>query len=122
MFKRILYILLPFIIIVGLYIFSHYTGYECIFRRYLHIHCAGCGLTRSFNALFHGNISDCLYYNVLTFPIIGMLIYYEYLAIKDMIRKENKLFETYFGFIINHIVLFAGLIIVSMVYENICQI
>ena len=60
--------------------------------------------------------------NVLTFPIIGMLIYYEYLAIKDMIRKENKLFETYFGFIINHIVLFAGLIIVSMVYENICQI
>ena len=122
MFKRIFNILLPFIIIVGLYLISHYMGYECIFRKYLHVHCAGCGLTRSINALIHLNISDCLYYNVLTFPIIGMLIFYEYLAIKDLIKKQNKLFETYFGFIVNHIVFFAGLVIVSIVYENICQI
>ena len=122
MFKRVFNILLPFIIVFGLYLFSQYTGFECIYRRYLHVHCAGCGLTRSFYALFHGNISDCLYYNVLTFPIIGMVLYYEYLAIKDLIKKENKLFDTYFGFILNHIVLIGGLIIVSLVYENVANI
>ena len=122
MFKRIFNILLPFLIIIGLFLFSHYVGYECVFRKFLHIHCAGCGLTRSFNALFHLNIRDCLYYNVLTFPIIGMLIYYEYLAIKDLVKKEHKLFNVYFSFIINHIVFFGGLVLVSAIYENVCNI
>ena len=122
MFKRIFNLLLPFLIIIGLYIFSHYTGYECVFRRYLHIHCAGCGLTRSIYELIHLNIGGCLYYNILTFPIILMVIFYEGLAIRDIIKKENKLFDTYFGFIINHIVFFALLVIVSAVYENICNI
>ncbi|MBO4245903.1 MAG: DUF2752 domain-containing protein [Bacilli bacterium] len=122
MIKRIFHLLLPFIIILGLFLISKYLGYQCIFRKYLHIHCAGCGLTRSFNALFHGNISDCLYYNVLTFPIIGMVIFYEVLAVKDIIKKQNKLFDTYFGFIVNHIIFFAGIIIVSMIYANVCNI
>lgn len=122
MFKRIFNLLLPFVVITAIYLFSHYTGYECVFRRYLHVHCAGCGLTRSIHALMHLNIKDCFYYNILTFPIIGMVIFYIVLAIKDLIKKENKLFDTYFAFIVKYLWLFAILIIVSILYENICNI
>ncbi len=122
MFKRIFWFIFPFIIVVGLYVFSHYTGYECIFRKYLHIHCGGCGLTRSIYYLIHLDIKKCLYYNILTFPLLFTFGYYETLAIKDIIKKENKLFDTFFAFLEKYFIIIILLVIASMLYENICQI
>lgn len=37
------------------------------------IHCPGCGLTRGFHALFHGDILTALHFNALL-PVFAMLI------------------------------------------------
>lgn len=44
-----------------------------MFRRACHIPCPGCGLTRSFNALWHGNFSASFHYHPLALPLCVLL-------------------------------------------------
>jgi hypothetical protein len=52
----------------------------CYFRRTLGIDCPGCGLTRSFIALAHGNLARAWHYNpagILLFPFLAFQIPYQ---------------------------------------------
>ena len=50
-------------------------NYGCIYKRLLGITCPGCGLTRAYKSLIHGDIKQAFYYHPLfwTIPIIGYI-------------------------------------------------
>ena len=76
----------------------------CPIKAITGLECPGCGITRMFVALFHGNIYQAFRYNPLVFielPIIFILLFlYKY-------KKEYRK-------LIN--ILFAMLLIVTIVY------
>ena len=52
---------------------KHSAGPGCVFRRAFHIPCPGCGLTRSFAALWHGDLSASFHYHPLGLPLFLLL-------------------------------------------------
>ena len=85
---RFLIILLPVILVGLIILFKEYifklTVFlpECMFYKFTHILCPGCGGTRSLKALLNGNILLSLRYNVVPvfFLILGVLFYVELLT------------------------------------------
>lgn len=54
------------LILVFVYLFD----YNCLFKSLFHIPCAGCGITRAFEALMRLDVMGSLNYNLLAFPIV----------------------------------------------------
>ncbi len=52
---------------------KHSAGPGCVFRRAFHIPCPGCGLTRSFAALWHGNLSASFHFHPLGLPLFALM-------------------------------------------------
>lgn len=52
---------------------NHHEGPSCVFRRAFHIPCPGCGLTRSFAALWHGNLSASFHFHPLGLPLFALM-------------------------------------------------
>ncbi|MDY6122060.1 MAG: DUF2752 domain-containing protein [Porphyromonas sp.] len=66
----------PLVLIVALIVFafaSEFLPIRCVFKSLTGYPCAGCGLLRSFGAMLHGRWSEALYYNPLTFVLLGYL-------------------------------------------------
>lgn len=62
-------------IVVNIIIIFVAINYGCIYKRLLGISCLGCGLTRAYKSLIHGNIKQAFYYHPLfwTIPIISYI-------------------------------------------------
>lgn len=52
----------------------------CPLYKFTGIHCPGCGLTRAFHALFHGDVLGALHYNALL-PVFAFLIGFAFLSL-----------------------------------------
>lgn len=96
---------------------------NCVFKTLFHIACPGCGLTRGFRALFHLNIKDVIYYNILTIPIFLFLTGLVILFLTDLIKKKDYT-EIYLKtFVKKHvIILIIILLIITMIINNIHSI
>lgn len=86
--KQILLLLLILLVFGILVVFVF--DINCIFKSIIGIPCPGCGLTRGFRALFHGNILEAEKYNLLTIPIFIFLVVTGILMLLDIIKKTNK--------------------------------
>ena len=54
---------------------SEYSIYpSCLFHRYLHVYCPGCGATRALAALLHGRFTEAIHYNPLFVALLPLLI------------------------------------------------
>lgn len=53
---------------------------QCPFRQLTGLNCPGCGLTRGFHALFHGDILSALHFNALL-PFYALLLGYLFLSL-----------------------------------------
>lgn len=101
--KKTIYIILPFALIpvlffVGKFVsqYAHlYPG--CPIYNLLHLYCPGCGMTRAFTALFHGDIILCLRQNVFCILsiIVAIWLYIEFLF-KVFGKKAPFSFNTTF--------------------------
>jgi hypothetical protein len=68
----ILRLLLCAVLIIGIYIFD----YQCIFLKYLHIPCLGCGMSRAWKVAIHGHFKEAYEFHKAfwTIPIICVII------------------------------------------------
>lgn len=62
----------------------------CFFKMYFQIPCVGCGMTRSINALFHFQIGQALYYNILTIPLLIIVLMINFYLVYDIFYKKDK--------------------------------
>ncbi len=74
----------------------------CLFKKYLHVDCPGCGFQRSFIALFKGNIKESFLLFPTTFALILFFILfftnnkYEFVSMKKFLNAGLVLLFTFF--------------------------
>ena len=68
--------ILTFIISVLNILFLYLVGYECPWKKYFDIDCAGCGATRMVIALLHFEFYQAFRYNPLMFVLLILTIFY----------------------------------------------
>ena len=94
---------------------------NCPIKKYFHIACPGCGLTRSIFSLLKFKIIDSLNYNILGLPLfITMGISY-ILIIVDILKQKNYLFH-FWKLITKHYKLIIVLVIITFILNNFQQI
>ncbi len=96
--KKIINGLFLTILIMGIILFIFDIKLGCLFKKYLHIPCPGCGLTRSFKAIFKLDFINAFKYNILGIPLfISILLFLITYIISFIFKKDyiNKLFKFY---------------------------
>lgn len=101
-----------------LYFFMDFR-WDCVFKKYLHFACPGCGLTRSFLAILDFNFIQAVKYNILGIPlfIIGILIIC--ILIKDIIKNENTIMNKIYKIMEKYYILIFIILIITMIINNI---
>jgi hypothetical protein len=61
---------------------------QCPIDRYLHIECPGCGTTRAFAALLHGNVLEALHFNAFTTLLMLPAAIYAALCYRRFLRRR----------------------------------
>ncbi|MGN0677116.1 MAG: DUF2752 domain-containing protein [Ruminococcus sp.] len=98
--KKVFYIFLPFLTVLLFYL----TGFiykklkrffilPCVFHMLTGYYCCGCGGTRSFFALLHGNISKSIRYNpIVVFGVILLFMKWLEMISDKKIIPQNRIF------------------------------
>ena len=74
------------LILVFVYLFD----YNCLFKSLFHIPCAGCGITRAFEALMRLDVIGSLNYNLLAFPIVLYILVLFCVRILDTVKGTQN--------------------------------
>ena len=83
--KRVKDILLVSVILVPLYAIAGHFGMSCPIKFITGISCAGCGMTRAWKSVMHGNLADAMYFHPLFWMTpIGFL----WFILKDIINRR----------------------------------
>ena len=87
----------------------------CIFKRFLHIPCPSCGLTRSIKAILKFNLIESFNYNILGIPVFLFIIFSVIFLIIDIIRNDDKYIKNVFIFFGKYGLFIILLLIISMI-------
>ena len=116
--KRILnvviFTLLSFLVLLLCIKLLDITHYQCFYKKYFNIYCAGCGGTRMIKSIFKFKFFDAFNYNPLMFILLIVFIIY-FIYASFIYVKENKLLFPSFKVIIFIIIL----LFIYMVLRNI---
>lgn len=104
---RILCVLL----LTALYIFLDHIHFVCIFLRFLHMPCPGCGMTRAVKSLLALNLKSAFYYHPMVFslPLVAGYILANGHLFKHKGFNNFILMLIGAGFLVNYIIKLAGL-------------
>lgn len=116
--QKILLLCLVVFLFFFIYLSFYFFPYECPFQRFLHIACPGCGLTRSFLAIFRFDFIASLNYNLLGIPLFLLCIVLLCALCIDIIFKKNY-FLKIFHFLEKHSLLLLIIAIINMIINNI---
>ena len=62
---------------------------SCLFHRYLHVYCPGCGATRALAALLHGRFAEAIHYNSLFVVLLPLLLALAFSAYWSAMTKDE---------------------------------
>ena len=80
--EKIKDIFIILVIAIPLYMLLGHFGITCPIRYFTGVSCAGCGMTRAWISVIHGNLHDAMYYHPLFWLVpLGILWY----ALSDII-------------------------------------
>lgn len=83
------------ILVIYLIVGEHFNIFlKCPIRLIFHLYCPGCGSTRMFRSLLHGNFYQAFRFNPLLF--ISLIMYLIYLLLDKKITKKLEPFIWYF--------------------------
>ena len=112
--KRIIYIVFIIIFLSLSLSFLEIINFECIYRKFFHIYCAGCGFTRMIKSIIKLDFYQAFRYNPLFFILlilfIPYIIYQIYLYIKIGKLKKPTL---------KSLIILALIISIYMILRNI---
>ena len=91
---------------------------DCLFKSIFGIACPGCGLTRGFRALFHGDLYSAFSYNILTIPIFLFLVILVILFIIDILSNRDFT-SKYLLFLTKYNYILIILVIISFIVNNV---
>ena len=91
---------------------------DCLFKSIFGILCPGCGLTRGFRALFHGDFKEAFFYNILTIPIFLFLVIFLVLFVIDTLCNRNFV-SRYLLFFSKYYYILIILVIISFIVNNV---
>lgn len=75
--RRNILVLLAIVLLSALYIFLDHIHFGCIFQRFLHIPCPGCGMTRALKALLALDFKAAFSYHPMVFSlplVVGYIV------------------------------------------------
>lgn len=73
--KFLLILLLPLFFAIAVIVLSHFHLYNCIWKTITGHACPGCGMTRAFYSLLHGNFKAAYEYNHLIIIVVPIFVY-----------------------------------------------
>ena len=118
--KRLINILLLIFGISFIWIVtSGIINVNCLFKSLFKIRCPGCGLTRSFRAIFNLDFYSAFNYNAFGIPlfIIGVVIIIS--MIIDIIKNKNKTIIYIFNFFKKYYIIIIIILIITIIINNI---
>lgn len=95
---------------------------NCLFKSLFNIRCPGCGLTRSFRAIFNLDFYRAFNYNILGIPLFIISIVIIISMSIDIIRNENKTIMYILNFFKKHYIVIIILLIITAIINNIIGI
>lgn len=116
--KRILKVIITGLIITSFLaisvMFLDVIGYECFYRHFFKIYCAGCGVTRMVKALLKGQFVKAFKYNQIFFILSFVLFFYLIYAIIVYIKNGKIISPS-----VKAVVFVGVLLFVFMILRNI---
>ncbi len=111
LWRRNILVLFAVALLAALYIFLDHIQFGCIFQRFLHIPCPGCGMTRAVKALCALDFKTAFSYHpmVLSLPLVAGYILKNGRLFHHKGLNASVLGLIGAGFIINYIIKLTGL-------------
>ncbi len=108
----ILVILISFLFLVAI------VPVTCIIKAVTGFYCPACGMTRSFNSIFHFQFLDAIWYNILGIPLLVFIVFSLIMLVKDFIQDKFSYIPNLLNFFSKHYIFILLLLIISFVFNN----
>lgn len=94
------------VFLVGYFSFAYFVGIECVYQKYLHIICPGCGMTHALRALVQLDFQAAFAYHPMVFsmPLVIIYIFTNGRLFKQKIVDDIILICIGAGFVINYVI------------------
>lgn len=90
----------------ALFLFSWITHFQCVFLRFFHVICPGCGMTRAVKALLSLHFAEAFRYHPMVFamPLVVLYIALDGRVFRDKTVNTLVLSLIGAGFLVNYLV------------------
>jgi len=109
--QRKIWVPIAVLLLAAVYVFLDYSHFGCIFQRFLHLPCPGCGMTRAVKSVLLLNWKDAFLYHPMVFslPLVAGYILKNGRLFKHKSLNDGILALIGIGFLINYAIKLAGL-------------
>ena len=104
--KKYLPKILLAVFLAGYFSFAYFVGIECMYLKYFHIICPGCGMTRALRALVNLDFAEAFSYHPMVFcmPLVIVYIFTNGRLFKNKKIDDVILICIAVGFVINYVI------------------
>ena len=94
------------LILLCIFAYAYFVGFECVYLKYLHIICPGCGMTRALRAVVSLDFVNAFTYHPMVFamPIVLLYILMDGKVFKKKVIDNTVLIAICLGFVINYVI------------------